>query len=84
MRATGEPRRRQIIKEMVDGLDALPDERLEEVRDFVEFLRRKAGGPKRGSPEALLQLLGSWDGPSGELDRLVEEIYEARHQEEED
>lgn len=67
---------------MVGELEALPDERLEEVRDFVEFLRRKPGEPKRDSPEALLGLLGSWDGPPGELDRLVGEIYETRHQEE--
>jgi len=82
VRATGEPRKSQIIKEVVGELQALPDERLEEVRDFVEFLGRKTREPKRGSPEALLGLFGSWEGPPGELDRLVAEIYEMRHQDE--
>ncbi|MDO8690624.1 MAG: hypothetical protein Q7R39_11550 [Dehalococcoidia bacterium] len=81
-RAAAESRKSQIIKEVVGELQAFPDERLEEVRDFVEFLGRKTGEPKRGSPEALLGLFGSWDGPPGELDRLVAEIYETRHREE--
>ncbi len=76
-----EPRRQQMIRQMVGDLESLPEDRLEEVRDFVDFLKRKASRPRRGSPEALLGLFGGWDGPPGELDRLTEEIYQARHQE---
>ncbi len=77
-----EPQRKQIIKKMVADLEVLPAERLEEVRDFVEFLKHKTSRPQRGSPRALLESFGVWEGPPGELDRLVEEIYEARHSEE--
>ncbi len=72
-----------MIRRMVADLELLPEERLEEARDFVEFLRQKTGRRERGSAEGLLHLFGTWEGPQGELDRLVEEIYEARHQEEE-
>ncbi len=78
-----EPRKKEIIRELVTDLEGLPEDRLEEVRDFVEFLRHRTSGPRRGSPAALLRCFGTWEGPSGELNRLVEEIYEARHQEEE-
>lgn len=77
-----EPHRKQILKEMVADLESLPEARLEEVREFVEFLKRKTSQEGRGAPEALLRSFGSWQGPAGELDRLVAEIYDARHQEE--
>ena len=77
-----ELQRKQIINDMINDLEALPDERLKEVRDFVEFLRRKTVTPRRGSPYALLRSFGSWEGAPGELDGLVAEIYESRHQEE--
>ncbi|MBI2862229.1 MAG: DUF2281 domain-containing protein [Chloroflexi bacterium] len=66
---------------MIGELESLPDERLEEVRDFVEFLRQRTAQPRRGSPEALLSFFGCWQGPPGELHGLVEEMYEERHQE---
>lgn len=72
-----------IMKEVIASLETLPEERLEEVRDFVEFLKQKSGQPVRGSAEALLKSFGTWEGPPGELEHLVEEIYQARHQEEE-
>ena len=77
-----ETRRKQILQEVVADLELLPEEQLEEARDFVELLIKKTAQPKRGSPEALLRLFGVWQGPPGELDHLLEEIYEARHQEE--
>lgn len=79
--ATAESQRTQMIKEMVAELESLPDEILEEIRDLVEFLRQRKAQPTRGTPEALLRSFGCWHGPPGELDSLVEEIYEARHQE---
>ena len=81
MIVVAKPRRRQIIDEMVADLESPPDERLEEVRDFVEFIARRTSPARGGSAEALLRSFGQWKGPPGELDRLVEEIYEARHQE---
>ncbi|TAK31582.1 MAG: DUF2281 domain-containing protein [Chloroflexota bacterium] len=77
-----EPQRKQIIDGMISDLEKLPGERLKEVRDFVEFLRRKTATPRRGSPDALLRSFASWEGAPGELDGLVAEIYESRHQEE--
>lgn len=77
-----QPKRKQIIEKVVADLELLPAERLEEVSNFVEFLRQKQGLPKRGSPGALLRSFGSWEGPTGELDQLVDDIYEARHREE--
>ena len=75
-------RPKDIMKEVIAGLETLPEERLEGVRDFVEFLKQKSGQPARGSAEALLQSFDTWEGSPGELEHLVEEIYEARHQEE--
>ncbi len=79
--AMAQPQRQQIISRMIADLETLPQERLEEVRDFVEFLKQRTQ-PRRGSPAALLEFFGTWEGPTGELDQLVEEIYQARHSEE--
>jgi hypothetical protein len=74
-------KRDSLIEEVTGGLEELSVDRLEEVRDFVQFLKQRSHRMKCGSPEALLRHFGTWEGPPGELERLVEEIYEDRHRE---
>ena len=77
-----EPERKQIINAMINDLEMLPDDRLEQVRDFVEFLRRKTATPRRDRPDTLLRTVEHWGGDPEELDRLVAKPHESQDQEE--
>lgn len=71
-----------LLMELTNKLQSLPEDRLQEVVDFVDFLRnRPAPQAKRGFPEALLQHAGSWSFAPGELDRLLADIQEMREME---
>jgi len=71
-----------LLEELTSKLQELPEDRLQEVLDFVDFLRnRPIQRSKRGSPEALLQHVGAWSFEPGELDRLLADIQRMREME---
>lgn len=71
-----------LLKKLTDRLEELPEEKLGEVLDFVDFLQtRLETKPERGTPEALLAHAGSWNFEPGELDRLLNNIQDLRDME---
>lgn len=71
-----------LLTELTSKLQGLPEDRLQEVVDFVDCLRnRPTPQSKCGFPEALLQHAGSWSFAPGELDRLLAGIQEMREME---
>lgn len=61
---------KQVKQQIIQLLDTLPAERLEEVVDFVEFLRSKHGLP---SPMYVPVALGGlWSGTSADESDLAE------------
>ena len=72
----------ELLRDLAGKLQELPEDRLREVLDFVDFLRsHQLQQSKRGSPEALLQHVGTWSFAPGELDRLLADIQEMREME---
>ncbi|OGL38445.1 MAG: hypothetical protein A2042_08460 [Candidatus Schekmanbacteria bacterium GWA2_38_11] len=68
-----------LTKEIYDKIKELPEDKVREVIDFIEFLKSKKGnGAKRGLPEAILKHIGVWRFDKGELDSLLEEIQNLR------
>jgi len=69
----------EFLRDLTGKLQELPEDRLREVLDFVDFLRsHRIQQSNRGSPEALLQHVGTWSFAPGELDRLLADIQEMR------
>ena len=74
----------QLAERVKTKLYELPDEKIAEVLDFVEFLAERYNPPKeipipkRGSREALLECIGIWTFEMGELDELLLEIERGR------
>ena len=72
----------ELLRDLADKLQELPENRLREVLDFVDFLRsHQLQQSNRGSPEALLRHVGTWSFAPGELDRLLADIQEMREME---
>jgi hypothetical protein len=72
----------RLLKGLTSKLQELPEDRLQEVVDFVDFLQsRPIQQSESGSPEALLQHVGTWSFEPGELDRLLADIEEMRETE---
>ena len=69
----------RLLKGLTSKLQELPEDRLQEVVDFLQS--RPIQQPERGSPEALLQHVGTWSFEPGELDRLLADIEEMRETE---
>ena len=81
METTVNRTRTALIQAIITQLQDLPQERIQEVSDFVEFLKRKtqsASQPKRGSAEALLTCAGTWVFNEGERETLENEIQTMR------
>ena len=71
-----------LLRELAGKLQELPEDRLQEVVDFVDFLRsRPIQQSKRGFAEGLLQHVGTWSFTPGELDRLLSDIRQMREME---
>ncbi len=73
--------RRHALARLLEIAQELPDDKLVEVLDFVEFLHARYAAPpqpKRGSPEAILKHVGKFHFEPGELDRLLGEIEQMR------
>jgi len=69
----------ELLRDLTGKLQELPEDRLREVLDFVDFLRsNRIQQSNRGSPEALLRHVGTWSFAPGELDRLLADIQEMR------
>ena len=69
----------ELLRDLAGKLQELPEDRLREVLDFVDFLRsNRIQQSNRGSPEALLRHVGTWSFAPGELDRLLADIQEMR------
>ena len=69
----------ELLRDLTGKLQELPEDRLREVLDFVDFLRsHRIQQSNRGSPEALLRHVGTWSFAPGELDRLLADIQEMR------
>jgi len=72
----------ELLRDLADKLQELPENHLREVSDFVDFLRsHQLQESSRGSPEALLCHVGTWSFAPGELDRLLADIQEMRETE---
>jgi len=72
----------ELLRDLADKLQELPEDRLREVSDFVDFLRSyQLQQSNRGSPEALLRHVGTWSFAPGELDHLLADIQEMRETE---
>jgi len=74
----------QLAERVRTKLYELPEEKIAEVLDFVEFLAErytqlgKRPVSKRGSREALLECIGIWAFEPGELDELLIEVEHGR------
>ena len=69
----------ELLRSLEGKLQELPEDRLRQVLDFVEFLQsHQLQQSNRGSPEVLLQHAGTWSFAPGELDRLLSDIQEMR------
>lgn len=74
----------QLAERVRSKLYELPEEKIAEVLDFVDFLAERYAKPKqipvskRGSREALLECIGIWAFEPGELDELLIEIEHGR------
>lgn len=74
----------QLAERVRTRLYELPEDKVAEVLDFVEFLAERYAQPKeipiskRGSREALLECIGIWAFEPGELDELLTEIEHGR------
>ncbi len=72
----------ELLRDLAGKLQELPEDRLREVLDFVDFLQgHRIQQSNRGSPEALLRHVGTWSFAPGELDRLLADIQEMREME---
>lgn len=60
---------KQIKQQIIQLLDALPEDRLEEVVDFVEFLRARHAPPQPAY--APVALGGLWAGVSADADDIA-------------
>jgi hypothetical protein len=72
----------QLIEQVELEVRSLPIERIQEVLDFIGFLKSKISSPSRpprGSPEALLECAGIWEFEPGELDKILADIERARN-----
>ncbi len=70
-----------LIQAIIAQLQDLPQENIQEVLDFAEFLKWKTQShlkSKRGSAEALLACAGTWVFDEGEREMLEQEIQEMR------
>lgn len=75
----------QLAERVKTKLYELPEEKVAEVLDFIEFLAERYTQPpqeilvsKRGSREALLECIGVWAFEQGELDELLIEVKHGR------
>lgn len=67
----------QLIKQVQSHLSRLPEDKVAEVLDFVQFLAARsapAGRPGRGSLGALQECVGFWEFQPGELDEILADI----------
>ena len=69
-----------LIQAVVVQLQDLPQESIQEVLNFAEFLKKTQSStqPKRGSAEALLTCAGTWVFDEGEREALEKEIQAMR------
>lgn len=73
----------RLPERLLTAVQGLPEDKVAEVLDFAGYLHSKYGqhGPKRGSPEAILQALEQY-GPlqfePGELDAILADIERSR------
>jgi hypothetical protein len=71
----------QLIDQVQQQLSNLPEEKVLEVLDFVQFLVARATTTQaihRGSPEALKECIGVWKFKPGELDEILVDIEQSR------
>ena len=64
----------RLIEQVQSHLARLPEEKVIEVLDFVQFLAARStspGHPPRGSLEALQECIGIWKFEPGELDEVL-------------
>lgn len=71
----------QLIDQVQQQLSNLPEDRVLEVLDFVQFLASRTAPSQdvhRGSPEALQECIGVWEFMPGELDEILADIEQSR------
>ena len=67
-----------LTKKLADKIKELPEDNINEVIDFIEFLKSKKEKEKKGTPETVLKHTGKWKFERGELDNILEDIQKLR------
>lgn len=70
---------KDVLKNLEIKLQQLPDDQIDTVVEFVDFLQKKyEPTSEMGSPEAILRHAGGWSFEGDELENLLTEIQEIR------
>ena len=71
----------QLIEQVQQQLSNLPEDKVVEVLDFIQFLIARTTPTQeilRSSPNALQECVGIWEFTPGELDDILAEIERSR------
>ena len=73
----------QLRQSAIEKLSALPQEKLVEVLDFIDFITvspRKRETPPTAlpAPDAFLECAGTWEFEPGELEEILQDIEQSR------
>ncbi|MCF6150257.1 MAG: DUF2281 domain-containing protein [Candidatus Kuenenia sp.] len=69
---------KELTEVVSEKMKELSDDTIKEVIDFIEFLKSKKTQGEKGSPEKVLQHLGTWKFEKGEIDKILEDIQTLR------
>ena len=76
-----EATKQNLLDQLVNTAQSLPNEKLQEALDFVGYLQQRLNAPpqpERGSAGALLRHAGSIRFGLGELDSLLNDVAQMR------
>lgn len=69
----------QLRQSAIEKLNALPQEKLIEVLDFIDFItvyphKRETTPSALPAPDAFLECAGTWEFEPGELEEILQDI----------
>ncbi len=73
----------QLRQSAAEKLNLLPNEKLIEVLDFIDFLtlhprKRRTAPDTLPAPDAFLECAGTWEFEPGELEEILRDIEQSR------